>query len=84
MSRNDQILIKKHKGKYYVFDVMAESWSNTNTLSTKDAIGVFKTREEALTFAHDYNNKDEWGGTEYGVWENVLAKDGAEVKIIKK
>lgn len=83
MSRNDQILIKKHKGKYYVFDVMAESWGETNTLYTKDAIGVFKTREEALVFAQDHNNKDEWGGTEYGVWENYLAKDGAKVKIVK-
>lgn len=80
MSKNDQILVKKHKGKYYVFNVMAESWSERNNLYTKDALGVFKTREEALAFAHDYNNK---GETEYGVWEEYLAKDGAKVRIIK-
>jgi len=82
MSRNDQILVKKYKGKYYVFSVMAESWSETNTLNISAAEGVFKTREEALIFAHDYDNKDEWGGSEYGVVEERLSKDGAKVKIV--
>ena len=81
MSRNDQVLVKKYKGKYYVFDVMAESWSETNPISIKEAKGVFNTREEALVFAHDYNNKDEWGGLEYGVVEESLAKDGADVNV---
>ena len=82
MSRNDQILVKKYKEKYYVFDVMAESWSKTNSLNIKEAKGVFNTREEALSFAHDYDNKDEWGGSEYGVREETLSKDGAKVKIV--
>ena len=67
MSRNDQILVKKYKKKWYVFDIMAESWSKTNRLYLKEAIGVFNTRNEALIFAHDYDNKDERGGSEYGV-----------------
>ena len=83
MSRNDQILIKKYKGEYYVFDVMAESWSKTNPLRTEEALGVFKTRKEALIFAHNHDNKDKWGGSEYGVVEEKLSKDGANVKIMK-
>ena len=82
MSRNDQILVKKYKGKYYVFSVMAESWSKTNTLNIKEAIGVFDTREKAIISAHNADNKDEYGGSEYGVREERLYKDDAEVKII--
>lgn len=83
MSRNDQVLVKKYKGKYYVFSIMAESWSKTNPLSVKEAKGVFNTREKALVFAHDLDNKDDWGGSEYGVHEEYLSKDGAKVKITR-
>ena len=47
MSANDQILIKKHKGKWYVFNVMAESWSKDNELSIKDAEYVCYTKSGA-------------------------------------
>ena len=83
MSRNDQILVKKYKGKFYVFDVMAESWSKTNTLNIKEALGVFDTREKAIMFGHDYDAKDDWGGSEYGVREELLYKDDAKVKLVK-
>ena len=84
MSRNDQILIKKHEGKFYVFSVMAESWKvdgETNPLKLTRAIASFPTREEALVFAHDLDVQDSDGGTEYGVHEERLCKDGAEVTI---
>ena len=83
MSRNDQILVKKYKGKYYVFDVMAESWSKTNPLSISEAKGVFDTRTQAIMFGHELDSKDEWGGSEYGVREERLYKDDAKVKIVK-
>lgn len=83
MSRNDQMLVKKYKGKYYVFNVMAESWSKTNTLKIKDAFGIFDTREEAIMSAHDYDAKDDMGGSEYGVREERLYKDDAKVKLVK-
>lgn len=91
MSRNDQLLVKEHKGKFYVFDVMAESWgefddekgltSNTNHLSLNEAKGEFDTREAAHEFAHKLDAADDWGGSEYGVIDEVLCKDGAPVEI---
>ncbi len=92
MSRNDQLLVKEHKGKFYVFDVMAESWgewsednkiiSNKNKLHINQAKGIFDTREEAHKFAHKLDAKDEWFGSEYGVVDEVLYKDGASVEIV--
>jgi len=96
MSRNDQILVKEHEGRFYVFDVMAESWgetrydemmrtwvvvSNTNYLSLSDTKGSFPTREAAHKFARHYESLDDWGGSEYGVVDEVLFKDGAPVVI---
>lgn len=94
MSRNDQLLVKEHNGKFYVFDVMAESWgelneqtdrliSHTNHLSLKEAKGEFDTRDEAHKFAHKVDSEDEWGGSEYGVVDEVLYKDGAPVVIVE-
>lgn len=94
MSRNDQLLVKEHNSKFYVFDVMAESWGefdderqrpigNKNHLSTQEAKGVFNTREEAHRFAHKLDEEDDWGGSEYGVVDEVLCKDGAEVIIVE-
>lgn len=92
MSRNDQLLVKEHQGKFYVFSVMAESWGETddnfklisddNKLPLSKALGGFNTREEAHSFAHKVDQKDEWGGSEYGVVDEVLYKDGAEVVIV--
>lgn len=92
MSRNDQLLVKEHNGKFYVFDVMAESWGewddigkvpvgDANKLSILEAKGVFDTREEAHKFAHKLDAEDEWFGSEYGVVDEVLYKDGADVII---
>ena len=92
MSRNNQLLVKEYKCKFYVFDVMAESWgkwdyeTNTiivdvNKLSIISAKGVFDTRKEAHQFAHKIDSEDEWGGSEYGVVDEVLYKDGAPVII---
>lgn len=93
MSKNNQILVKEHKGKFYVFDVMAETWGQwdnetnqpigeLNELSVKEAKGVFNTREEAHNFGHKLDAEDEWFGSEYGVIDEVLCKDGAEVIIV--
>lgn len=82
MSRNDQLLVKKYKNKWYVFSVMAESWSKTNPLYLKEALGVFDTKEKAIMFAHKYDEEDDWGESEYGVRMDYLCKDGAKVKII--
>lgn len=93
MSRNDQLLVKEHNSKFYVFDVMAESWgewddennkpkSSLNHLSLKEAKGTFDTREEAHKFAHKLDSEDEWGGSEYGVQDERIYKDGAEVEIV--
>jgi hypothetical protein len=86
MSRNDQILVKKHGGKFYVFDVMAESWvdqdQNINGLNLKEAKGSFDTREEAHKFAHKLETEDDFYGSEYGVVDEVLYKDGAPVAIV--
>ena len=78
MSANNQILLKKYKGKWYVFNVMAESWSKTNRLNVKEAIKSFYLKTVALKFAMNIAFD-----TEYGVGE-VLIKDGARVKIINK
>ena len=92
MSANNMTLIKKFKGKFYVFEnIVAESWthydektdtfddSRRNELSLKEAEGVFPSFEEAYIFARELDNDN---GSEYGVQVNVLVKDGAEVKII--
>lgn len=87
MSRNDQLLVKEHRGKFYVFDVMAETWcddmecKSVNHLPIKEASGPFNTREEAHKFAHKLDAEDAWGGSEYGVVDEVLYKDGAKVTI---
>jgi len=89
MSANNQILVKEHKGKWYVFNnVTAESWcdengGHENEISKKDATKIFETEQEALNFAFLLDNSfDEWGpNSEYGV-HYKLAKDGADVKII--
>ena len=85
MSANNQILVKEHKDKWYVFDnVNAESWNEKeNVLYSTEAKGVFDSREKALVFAHDFENNMEWPDeAEYGVVENVLAKDGSGVTIV--
>lgn len=83
MSANNQILIKKHKGKYYVFDnVMAESWSKKNKISASEAIGIFETEQEALDKAAKIMYGLEWPEErEYGI-QFLLAKDDADVTII--
>ena len=81
MSQNDQLLVKKYKSKWYVFSVMAESWSTTNTLSVKKAIKSFKTEAEAFVFAYTYDQKRDYP-SEYGV-DSRLIKDGAKVKIVR-
>lgn len=93
MSRNDQLLVKEYKDKFYVFDVMAESWcdydeddnileTSHNYLRLSEAKGSFYTREEAHEFARKYDQEDEYLGSEYGVVDEVLRKDGASVTII--
>jgi len=83
MSANDQILIKKHKGKWYVFNVMAESWSKDNELSIKDAEYVCYTKSGAYRKARKLHFECGMFGicTEYGIGTYLL-KDGANVKII--
>lgn len=93
MSKNNQLLVKEHNGKFYVFDVMAESWGewdtetnkpigDENKLKLSTAKGVYSTREDAHKAAHKMDAEDDWYGSEYGVIDEVLYKDGAEVKII--
>lgn len=90
MSANNQILIKEHNGKWYVFNnIMAESWYNPDTdkeneLSIKSADGVFDTKEEAYDFAKELDMIiDDYGyeNTEYGIGEKLI-KDGGDVKLI--
>ena len=85
MSQNNQVLIKKHKGNWYVWNnVMAESWSEDNEISLKSAKG-FDTKGEALEYAFEIDKKiNEIGlpNSEYGVQVDELAKDKASVKII--
>jgi hypothetical protein len=47
------------------------------------AEGVFDTREEAHKFAHKLDAEDAFYGSEYGVVDEVLYKDGASVEIIE-
>jgi len=83
MSANNQILIKKHNNKYYVFDnVMAESWSKENEISGKLAVGIYNTEQEALDKASEIMYGLEWPDErEYGI-QYKLFKDNADVKII--
>ena len=81
MSQNDQMLVKKYKNRWYVFNVMAESWSKTNGLPLKRAIGVFKTKGKAFVFADTYDQKQDHP-SEYGVSDRLI-KDGANVKIVQ-
>ena len=92
MSANNQILVKEHKGKFYVFDnVMAESWgdeegNHKNELHLKRAKGIFDNRDDAYEFGLDLEKKSyEEDGipTEYGVQFNRLCKDDAEVILIE-
>jgi hypothetical protein len=85
MSANNQILIKKHGDKYYVFDnVMAESWDKKNILHQTEAAGAYKTKLSALNRAEHLQREavDEGYPVEYGVQFDTLAKDGADVLII--
>lgn len=80
MSANDQILIKKYKGAWYCFNVMAESWSKTNPLKLSESIKSFKTFEKAykwaINYVHEYGYAPEYDPS------TRLVKDGAGVKII--
>lgn len=79
MSANNQILVKEHNGKHYVFgNIMAESWDDVNRLSLDKATEVFDDYEKAIVFAHELDHEEM---TEYGVWDGHLAKDGAEVLL---
>lgn len=86
MSANNQTLVKKHGDKWYVFpNTNAESWvgsldedAPTNEIDIRRG-KPFDSREAALVAAHDMENGD-WT-SEYGVVEEILAKDGAKVKI---
>lgn len=77
MSANNQILVKQcSHGQWYVFDCMAESWSDENEIFAEEAKGAFPTEEQAWNFAMTLS-----GGTEYGAWA-YLAKDGRNVIIV--
>lgn len=91
MSANNQTLIQQYKDKWYVFtnvtaeefggyDYDAEKYTPTNILYLNEGI-EFETRESAMLFAHDLES-DYDSETEYGVWENQLAKDGTRVTIV--
>lgn len=88
MSNNNQTLIIKHKGKYYIFDnVTAESWcdkdgKHVNELSLKSAIAIYDSESEAFKKAWEVDRDDDFGGTEYGVVLNKLWKDNKKIKII--
>lgn len=78
MSSNNQILIKKYKGKWYVFEnIMAESWSKTNRLSVLLAKKKFRSPMKALEYACDIYEPD----IEYWIVYDILAKDWAKVTI---
>jgi len=92
MSANNQILVKEHKGRFYVFDVMAETWgewkndkpvSKKNYLSLERALKSFDTYEEAHEYAHYYDDTDDIYPAEYGVVDEVLYKDNAPVIIVE-
>jgi hypothetical protein len=90
MSANNQTLVTKYKGKWYVFgNVTAESWCGwdekadnpldkpDNSLFVSQADSVHDNYADALVAAHKLD-EEEW--TEYGV-HSTLAKDGAKVRI---
>lgn len=81
MSANDQMFVGEYKGKWYVFNVQAESWDETNVVHKRQAIECFKTKEEAMVFADDYDQKQDYP-SEYGT-STRLIKDYAEVKIVR-
>lgn len=83
MSSNNQILVKKHKGYWYVFDdIMAESWSEKNELSLGSADGRFTTKENAIKFAETLKLDRYYPDIiEYGVVVGKLIKDDASVTI---
>lgn len=79
MSANNQTLIVKHKEKYYVYaNIMAESWEDENILELTEARAITDTFEEAYKIADKLDDEYE---TEYGIWTDELAKDGAKVII---
>ena len=90
MSANNQTLIKKHGGMWFVFpNTNAESWEDYNEETgewkegnyldlTKEDYRRCATREEAIKVAEKFENEDE---TEYGIVEEVLYTDGAKVLI---
>jgi len=85
MSANNQVLVKYHKDKWYVFDnVNAESWSEKNELEISDADGVFESNDykvapkEAIDLAFKLQRENP---TEYGL-ATLLIKDGADVTLI--
>lgn len=95
MSANNQILVKEYNGKFYVFDVMAESWGEWDMVSGKftieknklyigEAKGKFSTRQKAHDFANSIEDNSPWGSSEYGVIDEVLYKDGAEVTLCER
>jgi len=92
MSANNQVLVKEYEGRWYVFNnIQAESWcddngEHENELYLDEAHQWFDTKEDAIIYAHKLDEQfdEEWGmpNSEYGVHFN-LAKDGADVKILK-
>ena len=82
MSSNNETLVKKFKGKYYVYEnIMAESWAKKNILLIKNAKKVFNDKDSALTYALKLDKKtgEFQEGTEYSVQFDTLCKDGSEV-----
>lgn len=92
MSANNQTLIQKYRGKYYVLpDIQAESWisydekkgtfneKRINELSLGPARG-YKIFHEAYKAAERVERNYP---TEYGIQVNRLCKDGAKVRIKK-
>lgn len=76
MSANNQVLLKKHKDKWLVFDnVQAESWDKTNTIDASEG-REFDNLEDATEYANSLSYD-----TEYGVGD-YLIKDGASVTIL--
>ncbi len=91
MSANNQILIKEHEGKFYVFDnISAESWCDengerVNELTVKEAHSVHDNRDDAYEAAiklEEESYEEDGISVEYGVQFNRLCKDDAEVKIL--
>lgn len=77
MSSNNQTLILKENGKYYVFrNVMAESWDGVCTLEKESAFIVWDNFEDIYLQSCKIDNSD---GTEYWVSCDNLAKDWEKV-----